>query len=710
MSMHTIKSLLTDHSIVIPMIQRDYAQGRTDEHATRIRKEIIAQLKEATLNRKPLDFDFIYGTIRENQLRILDGQQRLTTLFLLHWYIGGYRKRALPSYLDQFSYETRTSARDFFHALRKETIVKLPRKKLSETIRLQKWFHEVWCHDPSVKGALVMLDAIHEVFGTVETNILPDLMQEEPTVSFQYLDLDGYELDEKLYIKMNSRGKALTSFEHFKAQFEQMLERNGWIDERNEFARKIETVWSDLLWPHRDSTTHTIDEVFLNVFRYVTSIEAHRNEQIRLQDQDDLSSLVMMPEQFSRVYYDQETLSTLFKSLDAWLTIEEMSISFTRYVQEIPFIRSNVLDHFLKGTLSNEEQLIVYAILRIKRNASSEQPELVRVLWNLLQGIRQNQNGKYNSNLRFTMFSKLYRQIDDLIDGPGNLIERLERLEEPFNKRVVEHEIQKQILITHQPSSQSLIYQLEDHPLLRGLTHRVFPTFEKCGEAAMEAIMGVLDASPVLVARAMLSIDDYSVGIGHSNLGSRYVFGGDRYKSFIFTHQIGNSKQEENKNLQVVMDELFEALLVRNGTIENRLQQMVEEWKGEMDWRYYFIRYESILTEKGDVFVFKDEEAFKIERLRGVNLQSAHSNPLYDEVVRQIPSVEDEQWEYYYSELSKITVGKTNLFMTKDGWNISGGDINKKDFLLLRERATGDVIETGVQFVHWLIANQSVPY
>ena len=50
---------------------------------------------------------------------------------------------------------------------------------------------------------------------------------------------------EDLYIKMNSRGKPLTEFENFKAHFEQTIQ---WSSRPAEFALRVDTRWSDLLW------------------------------------------------------------------------------------------------------------------------------------------------------------------------------------------------------------------------------------------------------------------------------------------------------------------------------------------------------------------------------------------------------------------------------------------------------------------------------
>ena len=101
--------------IIIPIIQRDYAQGRRDPDIDRVRSRFLDSLYEA-VSQKPITLDFVYGDIDANGVMTpLDGQQRLTTLFLLHWYAA---KKANISpeqsaFLSNFGYETRYSARYF---------------------------------------------------------------------------------------------------------------------------------------------------------------------------------------------------------------------------------------------------------------------------------------------------------------------------------------------------------------------------------------------------------------------------------------------------------------------------------------------------------------------------------------------------------------------------------------------------------------------
>ena len=73
-----------------------------------------------------------------------------------------------------------------------------------------------------------MLDAIHEKFKSRDNQGIYDLLTSEasPIITFQLLELKGFELSDDLYIKMNARGKPLTTFENTKAKIEQTLISN----------------------------------------------------------------------------------------------------------------------------------------------------------------------------------------------------------------------------------------------------------------------------------------------------------------------------------------------------------------------------------------------------------------------------------------------------------------------------------------------------
>src|SRR5262249_47745510 len=152
-------------------LQRDYAQGRAAE--AEVRAAFLQALREA-LNKPeddptlPLDLDFIYGSIDSGgAFTPLDGQQRLTTLLLLHWYLAvkdgatlDFIRKPPPARGARFTYAVRPSSREFFDALLEWQPKQRQRSKLSADIADQPWFFLHWKMDPTIQSALTMLDEI----------------------------------------------------------------------------------------------------------------------------------------------------------------------------------------------------------------------------------------------------------------------------------------------------------------------------------------------------------------------------------------------------------------------------------------------------------------------------------------------------------------------------------------------------------------------
>ena len=146
---------------------------------------------------------------------------------------------------------------------------------------------------------LVVLDEIDSLFRDANCQTAWELLiaEDEPAITFESLSLTNMGLTDDIYIKMNSRGKPLTPFEHFKAGFEQTLQKvsaahgDEFIEKESpydEFVRKVDQEWSDLLWPLRDEND-IIDKEFLCLFHFVTDMVMYRNKldvEIDLFDKD----------------------------------------------------------------------------------------------------------------------------------------------------------------------------------------------------------------------------------------------------------------------------------------------------------------------------------------------------------------------------------------------------------------------------------------
>lgn len=330
----TFWNILNNIGIEIPAIQRDYAQGREVGRIPIIRKKFINTLLSAIEDNTPTRLDFIYGKIygeknieelRKNTHSIkslldsireyadsidlivsendivekgnnkgetvflipLDGQQRLTALFLIHWFINSnLEKNGCYKNLQQlkrFRYKTRKSTELFIEMLCDETVSFNFTKNLYEEIVNHERFSTTWQDDPTVKSMLVVINEIQHYFNNKEEKILPEdyssiwkNLTEKEILHFDFLNLKDFSLSDDLYVKMNARGKELSDFENFKAwligkiQNEEWLKREVW----DEYSLKFDVEWNDLFWDQKSENVYEIDDAYFNYFKilYLTNL------------------------------------------------------------------------------------------------------------------------------------------------------------------------------------------------------------------------------------------------------------------------------------------------------------------------------------------------------------------------------------------------------------------------------------------------------
>lgn len=262
--------------LVVPMVQREYAQGREEIKIKEIRDAFLSAIFDYLDTDTPgHDLDFIYGHQEQNGEFIpLDGQQRLTTLFLLHRYLAiisndkalkeSFDKRLIKDRQARFGYRTRQSATDFCNALMTKPLVLAPADIPSSIIKDQNWYHLQWDFDPTIQGMLVMLDSIHEKYFARDEQKRKEYLRKlvDGWITFNFLNMDNFGLTDDLYIKMNSRGKPLTDFENFKSKFGDYLETalpetryqklfSGMqkeVSASEYFSHSADGNWLDMIW------------------------------------------------------------------------------------------------------------------------------------------------------------------------------------------------------------------------------------------------------------------------------------------------------------------------------------------------------------------------------------------------------------------------------------------------------------------------------
>ncbi|MEI0701931.1 DUF262 domain-containing protein [Brachyspira intermedia] len=263
--------------IEIPKIQRDYAQGRENESevADRFLNKIFECLKE----NKNLELDFIYGSVDKNVVYLLDGQQRVTTLFLLYWYIALKEGKSNEiECLKKFTYSTRVSSREFCQNIIdndnikniKDEISKKEndkKKKLSVIIKDFYWFTNE--NDPTIKAMLNMIGKIDEKYNEItKDNNSIKLFDNLEKIQFYFLPLEDFKLTDEIYLKMNARGKPLTSFENFKALLEDFFKDKIDEDILQQYKIKIDTSWVNFIWI-LTKDYKKVDDLFMKLFSFI---------------------------------------------------------------------------------------------------------------------------------------------------------------------------------------------------------------------------------------------------------------------------------------------------------------------------------------------------------------------------------------------------------------------------------------------------------
>lgn len=316
----TLLKLLDKYNVVIPVVQRDYAHGRKGkEH---IREKILVsvydRLKDDS-SKQPLKMDFVYGEVVNDTMYPLDGQQRVTTLWLIHWYVLFMKMASVDrvgstygkqfALLSKMKYETRTSAEEFIKQmctlenlkdLKEQIRDSYKRGSLANLIKTRTWFYSEWLYDPTIEAMLRTIsgDAANSD-ACIEKIICVDDKQnysdywsklKNGAVIFELQEIGTDELplsaSDDIFIKMNARGKQLSDFENFKADLIAWIndEKNGDKDKyRSEksgnddkktwslyFASQIDNAWTNVFWEKVSDGNNPFDPLFFSfVNRYV---------------------------------------------------------------------------------------------------------------------------------------------------------------------------------------------------------------------------------------------------------------------------------------------------------------------------------------------------------------------------------------------------------------------------------------------------------
>lgn len=496
-ALDTLFELLDKYQVEVPIVQRDYAQGRQDTHANNVRSNLLNDMRTAILGEAPpLDLNFVYGKADGEKFIPIDGQQRLTTLFLLYLYAFRDDETKTP-YLHKFTYETRITSREFLKKLTdNRAAIFATGKKPSVEIEDSEWFVSGWTHDPTIKSALVMLDDILAKFGSID-NLAEKLtgMGGEPLV-FKFLEIQDLGMEDSLYIKLNARGKPLTEFENFKARLIGRMKKLK-LSYITDFELCFDREWTDLFWAeHKEDFDQTYNTFFGVLLMNKGIIQDDKNWANTL-DYSKIGSEV-----FEMAFY---TLNFLCRNPD---------------YKDVSFLIFNALTEGRTYTVRVLFHAVTMYLSKSKGVDNGTLNQWLRIIRNLTLNSTIDTAGLYRNAIE--SINNLAKNRDTLLayfSSNGKV--------SGFNQQqIAEEQVKAQIIITDESFAQE-IYKAEQHLYFSGqIRSALYLAKNNNGEYKKEQFMQYWnkisalfdDTKPKhgrLLRRALLTLGDFTLPVSH---------------------------------------------------------------------------------------------------------------------------------------------------------------------------------------------------
>lgn len=400
--------------IVIPDLQRDYCWGNTGNLIVDFVKNLIDHFK-ASKGAEDLIMGLIYGYYEKERpyLQLCDGQQRLTTLYLLLGLLNVMSEDEHPFQkflISEFEYEfddkeptllyaIRDSSLYFLSDLVCEFFIKPNENKhvlqdynsgdFIKFIKKQSWWFQEYESDPTILSMLEALDKMAKLlkdnkFDGAKSVDFAKYITEH--LLFIYHNMGSRKDGEETFVIINTTGEPLTSTENLKPLVVTRDDESNW-EKNSEIWETIDNYF----WKHRGKDEETSDlgmKEFLRITAAIYSPEKAISDYLSREKND-----------FKFPYKDIsiaqiDTVFQNFKKLDS-------NPSLTEICQKMSLTVS--------GEFSKQKDLKVYFVILplikyLMEHSSAEDVDIKRVhefLYNIT---------------RYTVISSQEKQIADAIN------------------------------------------------------------------------------------------------------------------------------------------------------------------------------------------------------------------------------------------------------------------------------------------------------
>ncbi|MEI0558899.1 DUF262 domain-containing protein [Brachyspira intermedia] len=455
---------LLENNLVIPEIQRDYVWGNNET----VVKRFLNNIK----NNKKLDIGFFYSyKIYDDSYALIDGQQRITTLILLYWYLNIEKEK-----LQNFKFKVRENCNNFLIRLLKsnkndiENSIQNSQLNLSEKIKNSSWYLSIWNDDPTIKSMLKSLDIINKF---IEENKEYDIKNNINNITFTCLEHNNRDVETK-YILLNSRGATLTLEEQLKPiLIEDIID----IQTKNEWLEKWDKDWQDILWECRYDNIYDNKYIWNAVLYWVRDIfviekTICKKENIKkdLNNLDFEYDLISISGNENKKYvldildWVIPTLNYINKNIEDIKKVYE-----TENYNDLEWILKGKIDS--KYSLEHSYKVMIYSVLFLfkeqkEENISELDLEKIRIFRNLVLNTNIDSSNIYNAISSLKKLSKA--------DSIEKLKEILSKSLTAINNEQRKEELLKLKIFDEYPNYKNIILDMEKSKLFNGKIKNIF--------------------------------------------------------------------------------------------------------------------------------------------------------------------------------------------------------------------------------------------
>lgn len=345
---YTLAELLSgERKIIIPDLQRDYCWGdKTNKKSSGERgklvsdfiNNLITQYKNRKSEYDTLNLGLLYGyEVPAGHVQLCDGQQRLTTLFLMFGVLNKKSGQFLPHLISDYelnhddhepylNYAIRESSLYFLSDLVCQYFTESDTK--AEDIKRAEWYFGDYDLDQSIHSMISAIGIIEDIFRDKEVEWLSSFGTWSLNhLTFMYFDMENRKNGEETFVVINSTGDPLSVAQNIKP-----LVLKAHI---NENIPNVDKKWEEIetwFWRNRNKKKNdTADAGLTDFLRWVYMIEISKTKGEQTSSRNIIQE-TLRGEGKEKFPYEKIDFDTIYKYWHAigWIFTENNEKEYSR--------------------------------------------------------------------------------------------------------------------------------------------------------------------------------------------------------------------------------------------------------------------------------------------------------------------------------------------------------------------------------------------